>query len=90
MGRDHSGGGGSPISQQIIKNLYGRHENGPLTIPVNKMKEALVAQRLERALSKNDVLVLYFNSVPFGENTWASASSTSPPGDSMCLKAPSS
>jgi len=70
LGRDRSGGGGSTISQQIVKNLYGRSDHGPLTIPVNKMKEALVAQRLERALSKNDVLVLYFNSVPFGENTY--------------------
>jgi penicillin-binding protein 1A len=70
LGRDRSGGGGSTISQQIIKNLYGRDDHGLLTIPVNKMKEALVAQRLERVLSKNDVLVLYFNSVPFGENTY--------------------
>lgn len=70
LGRDRSGGGGSTISQQIIKNLYGRRDHGLLTIPVNKMKEALVAQRLERALSKNEVLVLYFNSVPFGENTF--------------------
>lgn len=68
LGRDKSGGGGSTISQQIVKNLYGRQRHGPLTIPVNKMKEALVAQRLERVLSKNDVLVLYFNSVPYGEN----------------------
>lgn len=70
LGRDRSGGGGSTISQQIVKNLYGRQRHGPLTIPVNKMKEALVAQRLERVLSKEDVLVLYFNSAPFGENTY--------------------
>lgn len=70
LGRDKGGGGGSTISQQIVKNLYGRKRHGPLTVPVNKMKEALVAQRLERVLSKNDVLVLYFNSVPFGENTY--------------------
>ncbi|MBK8530659.1 MAG: transglycosylase domain-containing protein [Flavobacteriales bacterium] len=70
LGRDRSGGGGSTISQQIIKNLFGRERHGALTIPVNKMKEALVAQRLERILSKEDVLVLYFNSVPFGENTY--------------------
>ncbi|MBP7409689.1 MAG: transglycosylase domain-containing protein, partial [Flavobacteriales bacterium] len=70
LGGDRSGGGGSTISQQIVKNLYGRGSHGPLTIPVNKMKEALVAQRLERVLTKNDVLVLYFNSVPFGENTY--------------------
>lgn len=70
LGRDQSGGGGSTISQQIIKNLYGRERHGVLTIPVNKMKEALVAQRLERVLKKEDVLLLYFNSVPFGENTF--------------------
>ncbi len=70
LGGDKSGGGGSTISQQIIKNLYGRQRHGLLTVPVNKMKEALVAQRLERMLTKNDVLVLYFNSVPFGENTY--------------------
>ena len=70
LGRDRSGGGGSTISQQIIKNLYGRERHGLLTVPVTKMKEALVAQRLERLLTKNDVLVLYFNSVPFGENTY--------------------
>ncbi len=70
LGRDKSGGGGSTISQQIVKNLYGRQRHGPLTIPVNKMKEALVAQRLERVMSKNDVLLLYLNSVPFGENTF--------------------
>lgn len=70
LGRDRSGGGGSTISQQVVKNLFGRTRHGLLTVPVNKMKEALVAQRLERVLSKNDVLVLYFNSVPFGENTY--------------------
>ncbi|MFN6114624.1 MAG: transglycosylase domain-containing protein, partial [Flavobacteriales bacterium] len=70
LGRDRSGGGGSTISQQIIKNLYGRERHGLLTVPVTKMKEALVAQRLERLLTKTDVLVLYVNSVPFGENTY--------------------
>lgn len=70
LGRDRSGGGGSTISQQLVKNLYGRGRHGVLTVPVTKMKEALVAQRLERVLTKNDVLVLYFNSVPFGENTF--------------------
>jgi penicillin-binding protein 1A len=70
LGGDRKGGGGSTISQQLVKNLYGREDHGLLTVPVNKMKEALVAQRLERILTKDDVLVLYFNSVPFGENTY--------------------
>lgn len=70
LGGDRSGGGGSTISQQIIKNLYGRERHGPLTVPVNKIKEALVAQRLERVYDKRGVLVLYLNSVPFGENLY--------------------
>lgn len=70
MAGDASGGGGSTISQQLIKNLYGRERHGPLTIPVNKIKEALVAQRLEQVYSKEDVLTLYLNSVPFGENMY--------------------
>lgn len=67
---DQSGGGGSTISQQLVKNLYGRERHGLLTIPVNKIKEALVAQRLEQVYSKEDVITLYLNSVPFGENMY--------------------
>jgi penicillin-binding protein 1A len=70
IARDRSGGGGSTISQQLIKNLYGRERHGFLTVPVDKIKEALVAQRLEKVYSKEDVLALYFNSVPFGENLY--------------------
>ncbi len=70
LGGDRSGGGGSTISQQIIKNLYGREPHGLLTVPVNKIKEAIVARRLEKVYTKEDVLELYFNSVPFGENLY--------------------
>ncbi len=70
IARDRSGGGGSTISQQLIKNLYGRERHGLLTVPVNKIKEALVAQRLEKVYSKEDVITLYLNSVPFGENMY--------------------
>lgn len=65
--RDRSSGGGSTISQQIIKNLYKRQSHGPLTMPVNKIKEAIVAVRLEDVYSKEDVIALYLNTVPFGE-----------------------
>lgn len=67
---DKSAGGGSTISQQLIKNLYGRESHGILTMPVNKVKEAIVAQRLEENYSKNDILQLYLNTVSFGENTF--------------------
>ncbi len=70
LARDRSGGGGSTISQQLIKNLYGRERHGLLTVPVNKIKEALVAQRLEQVYGKEDIITLYLNSVPFGENVY--------------------
>ncbi len=70
LARDRSGGGGSTISQQLIKNIYGRERHGLLTVPVNKIKEALVAQRLEQVYSKEDIITLYLNSVPFGENVY--------------------
>lgn len=63
-------GGGSTISQQVVKNLYGRGQYGPLTLPVNKMREAIIARRLEQVYSKEEIIILYLNSVPFGGNTY--------------------
>ncbi len=63
-----SSGGGSTITQQLAKNMFGRKNYGPLTIPVNKIKEAILASRIENIYSKEDILTLYLNTVPFGEN----------------------
>lgn len=68
--KDRSGGGGSTITQQVIKNLYGRRNFSFLTMPVNKLKEAIIATRLEKVYTKEDILLLYFNSVPFGEDVY--------------------
>ncbi len=65
---DESGGGGSTISQQLAKNLYKRKSYGVLTIPVNKTKEVLTARRLERLYTKEELLNMYLNTVPFGGN----------------------
>lgn len=61
-------GGGSTITQQLAKNMYGRKRYGFLTLPVNKTKEIILASRLEAIYSKEDILTLYLNTVPFGEN----------------------
>ncbi len=63
-----SSGGGSTISQQIAKNLYPRVDYGPFSMPVNKLREAIIAYRLERIYSKHQVLAMYLNTVPFAEN----------------------
>ncbi len=63
-----SAGGGSTITQQLAKNMFGRKHYGFLSMPVNKTKEIILAYRLEHIYSKEDILTLYLNTVPFGEN----------------------
>jgi penicillin-binding protein 1A len=63
-------GGGSTISQQIAKNLFPRVNYGPLSMPVNKLRESIIAYRLERIYTKEEILALYLNTVPFAENIY--------------------
>lgn len=66
--RNKSTGGGSTISQQIAKNLFPRGNLGPFSMPVNKLREGIIAYRLERIYTKEEILALYLNTVPFAEN----------------------
>ncbi len=68
--QDESAGGGSTISQQLAKNLFQRKSLGRLSMPVNKVREAIIAQRLERVYSKKEILTLYLNTVSFGDNAF--------------------
>ena len=68
LSNNKNAGGGSTINQQLAKNMYGRSDYGPLSILVNKTKEAFLANRLEGIYSKEEILTLYLNTVPFGEN----------------------
>jgi len=67
---ESTGGGGSTLTQQLVKNLYGRPKHGIISMPVNKIKEILIAARIEEVYNKDEVLLLYFNSVPFGEDVY--------------------
>ena len=68
--QDRSSGGGSTITLQLAKNLYGRKDYGVFSLVVNKLKESIIADRLENIYSKNEILTLYFNTVPFPDNTF--------------------
>ncbi|MDW5287381.1 transglycosylase domain-containing protein [Formosa sp. PL04] len=68
--QDDSAGGGSTITQQLAKNLYGRENYWLLSMPVNKIKEMIIATRIEDVYDKNDIVALYLNTVPFSENTF--------------------
>jgi len=67
---ENQGGGGSTLTQQLIKNLYGRPNYGILSMPVNKIKELIISARMEEVYNKEDLLLLYLNSVPFGEDVY--------------------
>jgi penicillin-binding protein 1C len=61
-GGPFSGAGGSTITQQVIKNSILQHEK-TLT---RKIKEAILAFRLEQVLTKEEILSHYLNESPYG------------------------
>ncbi|GBE37328.1 penicillin-binding protein 1A [bacterium BMS3Bbin07] len=58
--------GGSTITQQLAKILYLSHEK---TLR-RKFREAILAMRIERELSKEEILELYLNRTYFGEGAY--------------------
>lgn len=62
----HTGQGGSTITQQIIKQLLLTSERSY----TRKMKEALLAYKLEQSLSKDDILLTYLNYIYLGQHAY--------------------
>jgi membrane carboxypeptidase/penicillin-binding protein len=58
--------GGSTITQQIVKNLLVGED---LTYE-RKIREMIVASRVEQSLTKPEILELYLNSVYLGRGSW--------------------
>ncbi|MEA1898919.1 MAG: transglycosylase domain-containing protein, partial [Bacteroidota bacterium] len=67
IARNKSQGGGSTISQQLARNLFPRTGNSMFDLTVNKVKETIIANRLEKIYNKDQILNLYLNTVSFGE-----------------------
>lgn len=67
---DESAGGGSTITLQLAKNLFGRNDYGFGSIVINKLRESIIARRIEDIYSKEEILHLYLNTVPFSGNTY--------------------
>ena len=64
--------GASTITQQVAKNFLLTNE-----VSLNrKLKEAILAFRIERALSKERILELYLNQIYLGEGTYGVASAS--------------
>ena len=58
--------GGSTITQQVAKNLL----VGDDVTYERKMREMIVASRLERTLTKPEILEIYLNSIYLGRASW--------------------
>ncbi|WP_025270146.1 penicillin-binding protein 1A [Hippea sp. KM1] len=58
--------GGSTITQQLVKNVY----LTPARTIDRKVKEIILAYRIEKEMSKDEILQLYLNTVYFGDGAW--------------------
>jgi monofunctional biosynthetic peptidoglycan transglycosylase len=58
--------GGSTITQQLAKNLY----LSPSKNPLRKLRELIIARRLESELRKSRILELYLNEIEWGDGIY--------------------
>ena len=58
--------GGSTITQQLAKNLY----LSPSKNPLRKLRELVIARRLEAELKKARILELYLNVIEWGDGIY--------------------
>lgn len=67
-----SDGGGSTITQQLAKNLFTDNASTKNIVKriLQKLKEWIIAVKLERNFTKDEIVALYFNTVPFGDNVY--------------------
>jgi monofunctional biosynthetic peptidoglycan transglycosylase len=58
--------GASTITQQLAKNLY----LSPSRNPLRKLRELVIARRLEAGLSKTRIFEIYLNVIEWGDGIW--------------------
>lgn len=69
LGRKSSSGGGSTITQQLAKMLFPRDTHmGKFKIMFRKFQEWIIAARLERQYTKEEIITMYLNKFDFINN----------------------
>lgn len=67
--QQNNAGGGSTLTQQLAKQLYTEHvARNPVQRALQKPSEWVVAVKLERCYTKEEILTLYLNKYDFGNN----------------------
>ncbi len=63
-------GGGSTITQQLAKALLDQGSKNRAWRVIEKLKEWIIAIKLEKNFTKEEIITLYLNAVPFGNNIY--------------------
>jgi penicillin-binding protein 1A len=70
IGKKSGAGGGSTITQQLAKNLFPRERQNKIAVMFRKLKEWVIAVKLERNYTKEEIIAMYLNTVDFGNNSF--------------------
>ena len=70
------GGGGSTITQQLALNLFSERSTNKIKRVIQKLQEWVTAVKIERSYTKEEIIAMYFNTVPFGSNAFGIRSAT--------------
>ncbi len=62
---DLSTGGGSTITQQLAKLLFPREDNTGFKLVLRKFREWVIAVKLERSYTKEEIITMYLNKFEF-------------------------
>ncbi len=62
-------GGGSTITQQLAKNMFHPERRNYIQRMLQKIKEWIIATALEKRYTKDEIILMYFNTVPW-ENSY--------------------
>lgn len=66
-----SEGGASTITMQSAKNLFTSDPSSNIIVRlIQKLKESIIAIKLERNFTKEEIVTLYLNTVPFSDNVY--------------------
>jgi penicillin-binding protein 1A len=69
LGRKSSSGGGSTITQQLAKMLFPREKKmSKFQLAIQKIREWIIAARLERQYTKEEIITMYLNKFDFINN----------------------
>ncbi len=63
-------GGGSTITQQLAKALLDQGRVNGVRRIIEKLKEWIVAVKLEKNFTKQEIIALYLNTVPYSDNVF--------------------